>query len=142
MRSSNEHVVNPLPELSFMPRVWIDLDACIGFVARQPWGDPEEREREIHSAFEQIRQAPLARPISGWVPGTSIGLRRYYVRQFVVVYAYFSPAETGLRGLVSIRAVRHHRERDVLLGVREKSSSVPCPPLQTRDVSAETSRAR
>lgn len=67
--------MNPLPELSFMPRVWSDIAEGVDFVGRQPWGAADDREREIHAAFEKIRQAPLARPIIGRIPMSNIGLR-------------------------------------------------------------------
>jgi hypothetical protein len=123
-----------------MSRVWTDIDACIAFVAQQPWGDPAAREREIHRAFEQIRVAPLSRPISGNVPGTGIELRCYNLRQFVIVYAYFPSNEACPHDLVIIRAVRHRRERDVLWGVREPGLQEPTPSLQTRDASREAPR--
>jgi hypothetical protein len=120
-----------------MPRVWTDIDACMAFVAQQPWGEPAARERDIHQAFELIRLASLSRPISGLVPGTGIELRCYNVRQFVIVYAYFPSEDSSAQDVVIIRAVRHRRERDVLWGVRENAPHEPTPFLRTRDTSDE-----
>jgi hypothetical protein len=132
--------MRPLPQLSFMPRVWSDIETCVAFIARQPWGAPSEREQEIHAAFETICYTPLARPVSGRVPETGVELRRYPVRQFDIVYAYFAPTEECPQGHVSIRAVRHRRERNVLQGVKETGTPLSWSPFQTRDVSAETPR--
>jgi hypothetical protein len=43
----------------------------------------------------------------------------------VIVYAYFKPTTSRPNGLVSIRAIRHRRVRDVFLGVRDTSGAAP-----------------
>ncbi|MDB6156552.1 MAG: hypothetical protein JWO04_258 [Gammaproteobacteria bacterium] len=40
-------------------------------------------------------------------------------RKLVIVYAYLRPTVRFARGVVSIRAVRHSRVKDVFSGVRE-----------------------
>jgi hypothetical protein len=126
------------PQISFMPRVWSDIADCMEFVARQPRGALRKREMELHAAFERIRSEPLARPITGYAAGTGIALRRYPVRQFDVIYAYFPATEASPSGLVSIRAIRHRRTQHVLRGVRECADSAGAAvPLRTADSGAE-----
>src|SRR5260370_23687956 len=36
-----------LPYLHLMPRVERDIDECLEFIARQPWGKPTDREADI-----------------------------------------------------------------------------------------------
>jgi hypothetical protein len=120
-----------LPRLKVEPRVRRDLEELLAFIRRQPRGKPAERRREIYGAFEAIRVAPFARPVLKWVNG--IGLRRYFVRQFAVIYAYIGSQDQYPRGVVSIRAIKHHRVRDVLFGVREVGAPAMSPPLQIRD---------
>src|SRR5687768_12447206 len=92
-----------------MPRVWGDIASCVEFVARHPWGAPLLREREIHDAFCRIRLAPLSRPISGIVDESGVELRRYQVRQFEIVYAYFGPTAELPRGLLRLTQFRCRR---------------------------------
>jgi hypothetical protein len=54
-------------------------------------------------------------------PLTGLELRRCNAAQFAIVYAYLRPTERFPQGIVSIRAVRHVREKDVFEGVKEQS---------------------
>jgi hypothetical protein len=73
--------------------------------------------------MEMIREAPEWRRIE-IVRHRGVGLRRRSVAQFVIIYAYFKPKKGLTRGLVSIRAIRHRRVKNVFFGVR----SPPPPP--------------
>ena len=126
-----------LPKIAFKPRVQSDVRRLLKFIGRQPWGKAEERKQELKAAYERIRCAPLARPVHRWVSYTRVGLRCYYASRFAIVYAWFGKTEKHPRGLVSIRAVRHHRERDVFFGVKNTDSNLPWAPLQTGDAPSE-----
>ena len=119
------------PEIAYQPRVRRDVRNLLDFIDRQPWGKPRDRRKEIDAAYERIRRAPFARPVCKWVRNGKIGLRCYYAGQFAVIYAYLGSPEAYPHRLVSIRAARHHRERDVLCGVTEGCIATPCSPLRT-----------
>jgi hypothetical protein len=108
-----------LPILHTMPRVGRDIDLCLGFVERQPWGKRGDRELDIHRGIAEARAHPemcrreVYRPLSG------IWLRRRRVSQFVIVYAYLPSPDPTLRSVVSIRAVKHARVANVFQGVKE-----------------------
>jgi hypothetical protein len=51
-------------------------------------------------------------------PLTGIELRRFGVAQFAIIYAYFPPSQRFPNGIVSIRAIRHWRVKDVFSGVK------------------------
>jgi hypothetical protein len=108
-----------LPKIAFEPRVHRDVRCLLAFIGRQPLGRPEDRRSEIKAAYERIRRTPFARPVYKWVSNAQIGLRCYYVGQFAILYAYLGEPEEYPKGKVSIRAVRHHRERNVFFGVKE-----------------------
>ncbi len=95
-----------------------DLDECLQFVADQPWGEPAARRRDILVEIRRIRSAPEQRRVET-VRSSGVELRRRSAAQFVIVYAYFKPRKRLPHGLVSIRAIRHRRVRDVFSGVRE-----------------------
>lgn len=112
-----------LPRIRLTRRAISDISRCIRFIELHPWGKPEDRERDIYRAFQKIREAPQYFRIEARRRGSGVELRRYGVAQFMVIYAYFPPSDSYPHGLVSIRALRHRRERNILRGVRE-----PEPP--------------
>jgi hypothetical protein len=117
--------VKQLPYLHVMPRVNQDIQQCLGFVARQPWGKPDDRKLDIQHGIERVRACPEAGRAEYWRPDPGIWLRRCKAAQFVIVYTYLSPSDPGLPGVVSIRAVRHSRVEDVFLGVKEPIAAHP-----------------
>jgi plasmid stabilization system protein ParE len=113
------------PPVKLKSRAKRDFTACLQFIEQQPWGDAAARERDILEAMERIREAPEWRRIE-IVRHRGVGLRRHPAAQFVIIYAYFKPKKGLAQGLVSIRAIRHRRVKNVFLGVR----SPPPPPSQ------------
>lgn len=109
----------PLPKLHRVPRVRDDIEHLVKFVREQPYGNAIMRASEIYRAIRAILRGPELNEVTMRRKDSGIELRRYNVRQFVVVYAYFAPSVTYPNGMVSIRAVRHSRVRDVFRGVRE-----------------------
>ena len=112
-----------LPHISVICRARSDLARCVAFVARHPWGKPVERKLEIYRAFERIREFPELRRVEARRRDGAVELRRYGIAQFIIIYTYFRPSGRFADGLVSIRAIRHRRERKLFEGVRE-----PDPP--------------
>jgi hypothetical protein len=111
--------VRPLPYLHVMPRVDADIDRCLEFVARQPRGKPDDRRFDIGRGIANVLARPEGNRVVAWRPLTGLELRRCNVAQFAIIYAYLRPTEGFPRGVVSIRAVRHSRVKDVFAGVRE-----------------------
>ena len=105
-----------LPKIAFEPRVHRDVRCLLAFIGRQPLGKPEDREAELEAAYERIRRTPFARPVYRWVSNAQIGL---------------GDSQRSIRkGKVSIRAVRHYRERNVFFGVKEVGTlAAPAPEL-------------
>jgi len=98
--------VKPLPHLELMPRVDKDIKRCLDFVRRQPWGEPDDRQRDIYRGIMEVWREPRRSPVKAHAVPTGLELRRHGSAQFVIVYAYLSPNEGFPRGTVSIRAVR------------------------------------
>jgi hypothetical protein len=69
--------------------------------------------------MHELMAAPKMRRVETRRPRTGIELRRHYAAQFAIVYAYFEPDLVHPHGVVSIRAIRHRRIRNVFTGVRE-----------------------
>jgi len=46
-----------MPQLHLMPRVSDDVEQCVEFIARQPWGKPAEREQDIYRGIAEARLA-------------------------------------------------------------------------------------
>jgi hypothetical protein len=115
--------VKLLPYLHVMPRVDRDIEECLAFVARQPWGKPRDRELDIHLGIEKALARPALNRVRVRRRSAGIELRRCKAAQFVIVYAYLQPTDRFPRGVVSIRAVRHSRVKDVFLGVREPTTA-------------------
>ncbi len=108
--------------LSLMPRVHRDIDRCIRFIESFPRGKPADRRRDIHRGFETICALPELNPVEAYRPATGIELRRHNARQFAIIYAYLRPTDAYSSSVVSIRAVKHWRVRNIFLGVRESDS--------------------
>jgi hypothetical protein len=70
--------------------------------------------------MREILAAPTLRRVEARRPKTGIELRRHAAAQFVLIYAYFAPDSVYASGIVSIRAIRHRRVRDVFSGVQER----------------------
>jgi hypothetical protein len=102
-----------------------DLESCLQFIAAQPWGEPSAREQDIYAAIRRIREEPEWRRVEQSRKSSGAELRRRSAAQFVIIYAYFKPKKRLPKGLVSIRAIRHRRVRNVFLGVRDTSGETP-----------------
>ena len=116
--------MKPLPHLELMPRVAKDIDDCVEFVARQPWGKPHERARDIFRGLREVCFAPRRHPISARRPACKRALRCHTVAQFVIVHIFSERNRRFPAGKVSIRAIRHRRVGNVFEGVKE-----PPPPF-------------
>jgi hypothetical protein len=108
-----------IPHLELMPRVEKDIEDCLDFVQRQPWGRPNDRGEDIYRGIQEVWRRPGRAPVRALVPLTRLELRRYGSAQFVIVYAYQPPNREFPLGFVSIRAVRHRRVGNVFSGVKE-----------------------
>jgi hypothetical protein len=111
--------VKPLPYLHLMPRVHEDFRQCLHFVAQHPWGRPSDRAMDIVLGIEKALSGPELNRVRSRRPSPGVELRRCNAAQFAIVYAYLRPTTEFPHGVVSIRAIRHSRARDVFLGVRE-----------------------
>jgi hypothetical protein len=108
-----------LPHLELMPRVGRDIARCLYFVSLQPRGKPGDRVLDIERAIAKAWNYPRSAPVRSRVRSTGLEMRCVQIAQFVVVYAYLPPIDKLSQGIVSIRAVRHRRVRNVFSGVRE-----------------------
>jgi hypothetical protein len=121
-------VKQQLPYLHVMPRVDRDIKQCLAFIARQPWGKPNDRRSDIRRGIERVLALPEANHAEVRRSTSGIWLRRCYAAQFVIVYAYLPPTVPFDAGVVSIRAVRHSRVKDVFSGVKEPTTAhLPSP---------------
>jgi hypothetical protein len=111
-----------IPYLHAMPRVSRDIERCIAFIGRQPWGKPADRERDILQGIARAQLNPEANHQEIWRPEAGIWLRLCSAAQFVIVYTYLPGTADVPQGLVSIRAVQHSRTKDVFEGVKESTS--------------------
>lgn len=110
-----------LPSLHEMPRVARDIEQILTFIARQPWGEPVDRKRDLCRGVDEILAQPRRNRVCVRRGTTGIELRRHNIAQFSIIYAYAAPNAEHPRGLVSIRAIRHRRVNKVFTGVRESS---------------------
>ena len=108
-----------MPQLDLRPRASNDFEQCVEFIAQQPWGKPEERKQDIRRGIAEVLLAPRANPVRARRPSKGIELRSRKAGQFLVIYAYLPPSREFPNGVVSIRAVRHQRVRNVFRGVKE-----------------------
>jgi hypothetical protein len=104
--------------LTYAARVPLDIEICRRFLRRRG-GKPRERVREILNAARFLREHPKMHPVAG-TSRIGLPLRRRNAGQFVVVYSYFEPSPSEPCGLVSVRAIRHTSQEDVLFGVEER----------------------
>ena len=116
-----------LPKLHLMPRVQSDIDRCVEFVAQQPWGKPSDRELDIYQGFAVVRAYPKVYRAEAFRQDSNLWLRRYRMAQFVIIYAHMESSDPSLPDVVSIRAVRHVREKDVFAGVKEPPTAPASP---------------
>ena len=119
MDGTESQTLRPRPKLTFTPRAKRDIDDCLDFVSRQPWGRCADRERDIYQGSNEICLFPCGNKVSAIRPTTGVKLRRHNIAQFAIIYFYAAPNAKYPRGLVSIRAVRHRRVENVFTGVRE-----------------------
>jgi len=105
-----------------MPRVDRDIKQCLALIRKQPWGKPYDRQLDIRRGIEKALERPEANRVGSWRPETGIELRRCNVAQFAIIYAYLRPTSRFATGVVSIRAVRHSRVKDVFAGVKEPTA--------------------
>jgi hypothetical protein len=111
-----------------MSRIDRDIKECIAFIARQPWGKPNDRTLDIQRGIERTLALPEASRPEVWRPRQGFWLRRCNAVQFVIVYVYLPAREVSARGVVSIRAIRHSRVKDVFSGVKEPTTAYLPPP--------------
>lgn len=111
------------PYLHVTPRIDRDIKDCRAFVARQPWGKPGDRTLDIQRGIERALALPEANHGEVWRSPPGYWLRRCNAAQFVIVYAYLPPSDGSARGVVSIRAIRHSRVKDVFSGVKESTAA-------------------
>lgn len=111
--------MNPKSNMHWMPRVRRDIKDCVKFIRRQPLGRPFERAQDIYRWIELAVAWPLLRPVGAFRASSGLELRCRHTAQFVIVYAYVPPGSEGKCGVVSIRAVKHRRVKNVFSGVRE-----------------------
>ena len=114
-----------------MPQASVDLDECLVFLSGISGGDPTGRKRDIRSAIDRICRYPKANRIRRRNVRSGIDLRVHHAAQFVIIYAYFEPNAVMPNGMVSIRAIRHRRVRNLFEGVKERVAwgkllSAPC----------------
>src|SRR5579884_3699744 len=107
------------PRLELMPRVDRDIKQCLDFVRRQPWGRPDDRQMDIYRGIIEVWREPERSSIKSRALATGVELRRHSSAQFVIVYAYLPPNQEFPDGIVSIRAVRHRRAKNVFSSVRD-----------------------
>lgn len=111
--------MNRRPLLHAMWRVQQDVADCLKFIKRQPGGKPRDRKLDIHRGIAYVHQRPTVRRVMTKSKQTGVPLRRHSAAQFVIVYAYSPPDAQRPDGIVSVRAIRHRRVRDVFRGVKE-----------------------
>jgi len=115
-----------LPKLHLMSRVGRDIDRCLDYVERQPWGKRDDREVDIYRGIAEVYAHPKRNRPEVYRPDSRIWLRRFRAAQFVIVYAFLQLEDPSLPDVVSIRAVRHVRVANVFHGVRES----PTKPIE------------
>lgn len=81
--------------------------------------------RDIRKGVERIRELPARNPVRARRPQLALELRRQGAAQFAIIYAYLPPSTEFPGGVVSIRAIRHRRVKNVFAGVREGDARCP-----------------
>ena len=72
--------------------------------------------------IRKVLQRPQLHRVQARRPSTGLELRSRNAAQFAIVYAYIEPSDILPSGIVSIRAIRHRRAKNIFTGVREPSS--------------------
>jgi hypothetical protein len=116
--------------LSLTARARRDIEQHVAFVSRFPGGKPDERRRAIHAALQKICEFPEQHRVEVKRRRSGLELRRHYVDQFAIVYAYLPSVDERSWAIVTVRAVQHRRVRDVFFGVRENTSAEGVSPLR------------
>jgi len=111
-----------LPHLDLLPRALEDIEDCLRFIGGFPRGRVDDRERDIVRGIGEVLSSPKRRRAEARRANSGVELRRHYVAQFAIVYAWFEPNAEFPNGVVSIRAVRHRRVRNVFLGVKDSAA--------------------
>jgi hypothetical protein len=119
-----------MPQLDLMPWVSDDVEQCVEFIARQPWGKPEERRQDIRRGITEALLWPKLNPVKLRRPSKGLEFRCRKAAQFMVIYAYLPPSPKFPNGVVSIRAVRHRRVRNMFGGVKEPAQIKTPSPLR------------
>jgi hypothetical protein len=111
--------VRRLPFLHSTPRVDRDIRRCLALVGREPLSNPSNPESDISLGIARALAWPEANPAELWRSTPGIRLRRCIAGLFVILNTYALPCNGSPYGIVSIRAVRHSRVKDVFSGVEE-----------------------
>ena len=123
--------MKPLPTLDYTKDAHRDFKRCRQFLRRQSPRSASRRRREMMNAVRRVRANPEINPVRKVDPVTGLHLRRHNVAQFVIVYVYFKPDASEPNGVVSIRAVRHAGEEDVLWEIRECGTADATNPARS-----------
>jgi hypothetical protein len=120
--------VKRLPFLHSMPRADRDIRRCLAVVGREPLRNPSSPESDLSLGIARALAWPEANPADLWRSTPGIRLRRAIAGQFVIFYTYSLPFNGFPYGIVSIRAVRHSRVKEVFSGVGERvTDHAPSP---------------
>jgi plasmid stabilization system protein ParE len=83
---------------------------------------PRHRITRIRREARLIAENPKLYPVEWVHPISGIEFRCKNVDQFVIIYAYFEPTSSMPNGLVSVRAIRHGRQRNIFWCVEESGA--------------------
>jgi plasmid stabilization system protein ParE len=108
-------------KLQYTDRARRDMRRMRHFLRRHCEDQLMTRVREILNAVRYAQQYPKLRPVEG-LSLKGFELRHRRAGKFVVVYSYFEPSTSCPDGVVSVRAIRHAAEEDVMFGVEERSA--------------------
>ena len=115
--------MKPLPYVHRMPRVKADIKDCLSF-RESRYGSGATRKNEILVALKRVYAHPKARRVALRKSRVDVELRAHHVAQFVIIYAYFEPNAVMPYGMVSIRAIRHRRVRNLFYGVKDACGNI------------------
>jgi hypothetical protein len=107
------------PILEFTAGSRRDIERCRLFLWRKPGGQPAQRIREVKREARRLTSDPKLYPVESVHPVSLLEFRRKNVGQFAILYAYLEPTAALPGGVVSVRAIRHGAEEDVLFRVEE-----------------------
>lgn len=107
------------------------------FLLRRGASQPARRIREVLKAARHISQCPKLYPVEAIHPISGLDFRRKNVGQFAIIYSWLEPNRALPNGMVSVRAIRHGAEEDVLFRVEEsRVATSEFGPLRTHDHSS------